>query len=404
MLTQNWRMQILIIVNKVPYPPKDGGSIATLTLARNFVALGHQVDILAMNTSKHYFRLDQIPLQISRNIRFIGVDTPALISPLGALKNLFFSDQAYIAERFNTEEFRNKLEDILDENNYDLIQLEGSYMGMYMPSIRAHSSAKVSMRAHNLEFEIWERTAHNACLFKKYYFSNLARRIKKLEVRQINEFDAMIPITSRDAEKLKSLGCKIPIHVTPTGIDVKDLSSGSAKMEYPSLFHIGALDWPPNQEGLWWFFNKVWPLVLMKLPDLKFYLAGRNAPEKMKNLKAENMVFVGEVESATDFINSKAIGVVPLLSGSGMRIKIIEGMALGKPQVTTRIGAEGNPAEDGKQLMIADDPQEFADKIIQLAENRLLFDQMAKDAFAFVKTHFDNTHITQSLLQFYQNL
>lgn len=397
-------MQILIIVNKVPYPPKDGGSIATLTLARNFEALGHKVDILAMNTSKHYFRLDQIPLSISRNIRFIGVDTPALISPIGALKNLLFSDQAYIAERFKTESFRKKLEELLDTNDYDLIQLEGSYMGMYMPSIRAHSTAKVSMRAHNLEFEIWERTAQNSCLFKRFYFSNLAKRIKKLEVNQINEFDAMIPITGRDAEKLKSLGCKIPIHVTPTGIDVKELNSVSSEMEYPSLFHIGALDWPPNQEGLWWFFNKVWPLVLKKLPHLKFYLAGRNASEKMRNIKAENMVFVGEVESATDFINSKAIGVVPLLSGSGMRIKIIEGMALGKPQITTKIGAEGNPAEDGKHLMIADDPQEFADKIIQLSENRELFDQMAEDAFDFVKSHFDNTQITQSLLQFYQTL
>ncbi len=397
-------MRILIIVNKIPYPPKDGGSIATLTLARNFVKLGHQVDILTMNTSKHYFRLDQLPLELSRSMRFIGVDTPALISPMGALKNLFFSDKAYIAERFYTEKFRDRLELLLDEENYDVIQLEGSYMGMYMPSIRAHSSAKVSMRAHNLEFEIWERTAKNASFPKSYYFSNLASRIKKMEVKQLNEFDAMIPITKRDGKILQSLGCKLPIHTTPTGFDVDGSKLDTSKQEFPSVFHIGALDWPPNQEGLLWFFDKIWPIVIKKHPHLKFYLAGRNAPDWIKTMKVKNLVYIGEVESAIEFMNSKAIGVVPLLSGSGMRIKIVEGMALGKAQVTTKIGAEGNPAQDGKELMIADEPKEFAAKIMELVENKDLFDSMGKNAYEFVKKEFDNTVITQSLIDFYKSL
>lgn len=396
-------MHILIIANKVPYPPKDGGSIATLSLAKQFVKLGHQVDILAMNTSKHYFRLDLLPLELSRSIKFIGVDTPALISPFAALKNLFFSKKAYIAERFYTENFRKRLEILLDENSYDVIQLEGSYMGMYMSSIRAHSSAKVAMRAHNLEYEIWERTAANSCPSKKFYFSNLAKRIKKLEVKQLNDFDAMIPITKRDGDKLKSLGCKKPVHVTPMGVSIHQLPDHS-KVDYPSLFHIGALDWPPNQEGMFWFFEKVWPIVLEKHPHLKFYLAGRNASDKIKNLKVKNLVYLGEVDSAIDFMNSKAIGVVPLLSGSGMRIKIVEAMALGKPQVTTSIGAEGNPAKNGVEIMIANTPEDFAQKIFQLVENKDVFDQMSENAYQFVKREFDYDTITQSLIAFYQSL
>lgn len=397
-------MRILIVVNKIPYPPKDGGSIATLTLARNFVKLGHVVDILTMNTSKHYFKIENLPLELSKSMRFIGVDTPALISPIGALKNLLFSKKAYIAERFYTEKFQKRLVDLLKEEVYDIIQLEGSYMGMYVPNIRAHSNAKVSMRAHNLEFEIWERTAQNAPFYKSFYFANLARRIKKLEVSQLNDFDAMIPITSRDGNILQSLGCNIPIHTTPTGFDVDGTKLDLRQQEYPSVFHIGALDWPPNQEGLLWFFDKIWPLVLQKQPKLKFYLAGRNAPEWVKNLKVQNLVFVGEVDCAIDFMNSKAIGVVPLLSGSGMRIKIVEGMALGKAQVTTKIGAEGNPAQDGQELMIADEPAEFANKILQLVEDKSLFDAMGKNAFDFVKKEFDNTIITQSLIDFYKTL
>jgi len=397
-------MRILLIVNKVPYPPKDGGSIATLTLARHFSYLGHHVDVLAMNTNKHYFHLDTLPSKLSDKIRFIGVDTPALISAGGALKNLLFSRRAYIAERFCTEDFKNTLVGLLKETNYDIVQLEGSYMGMYVPSIRANSKAKVAMRAHNLEYEIWERTASHASFPKNVYFNNLAKRIKNLEVAQLNSFDAMIPITQRDANTLQTLGCNIPLHVTPTGIDVAEAKMDISRIEYPSVFHIGALDWPPNQEGLLWFFDKIWPLVLKKHPQLQFYLAGRNAPDRIKNLKIKNLMYLGEVESATEFMNSKAIGVVPLLSGSGMRIKIVEGMALGKTMLTTSLGVEGIPAKDGEEVMIADEPKEFADKICSLVENRELFDNIGENAFSFVRQIFDNKTIAKSLIDFYKTL
>ena len=397
-------MRILIIANKVPYPPKDGGSIATLTLAKHFSYLGHQVEVLAMNTSKHYFNLDQLPSELSDHIKFIGVDTEAPISVIGALNNLFFSEKSYIAERFYTQEFRDKLEELFKESDYDIIQLEGSYMGMYVSDIQKNSRAKIIMRAHNLEYEIWERTAKNSSILKKYYFSNLAQRIKKLEVSQLNNFHAMIPITKRDANSLVDLGCKIPIHITPTGIDVEDAKRLESKIEFPSIFHIGALDWPPNQEGLLWFFDKVWPLVLKKHPELKFYLAGRNAPAKIKNLEVTNLVYLGEVESAKGFMNSKAIGVVPLLSGSGMRIKIVEGMSLGKTMITTTIGVEGIPAKDGKDIMISDNPEEFAERICLLVEDKELFNRIGENAFKFVRDSFDNKVIAKSLLDFYKSL
>lgn len=397
-------MRILIIANKVPYPPKDGGSIATLTLAKHFSYLGHQVEVLAMNTAKHYFNLDQIPTELSDHIKFIGVDTEASISAAGALKNLLFSEKSYIAERFYTQEFRDKLKELFAKSDYDIIQLEGSYIGMYTSDIQKYSNAKIIMRAHNLEYEIWERTAKNSRLLKKYYFSNLAQRIKKFEVSQLNSFHAMIPITQRDANSLIGLGCRIPIHITPTGIDVEEAQRLESKIEFPSIFHIGALDWPPNQEGLLWFFDKVWPLVLKKHPQLNFYLAGRNAPSRIKNLEVTNLVYLGEVESAKGFMNSKAIGVVPLLSGSGMRIKIVEGMSLGKTMITTTLGVEGIAAKDGKDIMISDDPEEFAKKICLLVEDKELFNHIGENAFKFVRNSFDNKVIAKSLLDFYKSL
>jgi glycosyltransferase involved in cell wall biosynthesis len=396
-------MQILVLVNKVPYPPRDGGSIATLSLAKQFVKKGHNVSILAMNTHKHYIDPKKIPSEISKNIPITTVDTPAKITMYGAFKNLIFTKKAYTTERFFTEEFRSSLIEILKAKKYDIIQLEGSYMGIYIDTIRAHSKAIISMRAHNLEYEIWERSAFNAGLLHKFYFKILANRIKQFEINQLNQFDAIIPITNRDGKKLTDMGCKIPMHTAPMGVTINGKPDFS-KVDYPSLFHIGALDWPPNQEGMLWFFESVWPHILKRHPNVQFYLAGRNPSSKIKNLKIKNLHYLGEVESATEFIAGKAIGIVPLLSGSGMRIKIVEAMAMGKPQVTTSIGAEGNPAKDQEEIMIADNPKEFAEKVCMLIEDKVLFDRISKNAYEFAIREFDYDKITTSLIDFYNSL
>jgi glycosyltransferase involved in cell wall biosynthesis len=160
----------------------------------------------------------------------------------------------------------------------------------------------------------------------------------------------------------------------------------------------------PNQEGLIWFFENAWGKILEKDPGLTFYLAGRNAPHKFTNLPYPNINFVGEVEDAYQFIRSKAVMIVPVLSGSGMRIKIIEGMALGKAIVTTSVGTEGIGTTHGENIFIADQPDEFATYVCSLLENRELCMQTGEKARNFVAGHYDNNAITISLIAFYQNL
>jgi glycosyltransferase involved in cell wall biosynthesis len=219
----------------------------------------------------------------------------------------------------------------------------------------------------------------------------------------LNTYDVLVPITDRDGAILDSLGNSKPRHTSQTGIDFASLVPTAKKLEFPSLFHIGALDWAPNQEGLIWFFNHCWPKLQQENPDLKFYLAGRNAPDWfVRHLKKEGIVYLGEINDAYDFINSKAIMVVPLFSGSGMRIKIIEGMSLGKPIVTTDIGTEGIPTENGNNIMIANTADEFIEAITRLINNRELSDQIGKNAIGFIQEKFDNLSQAGSLIEFYK--
>ena len=397
-------MKILQVTNKVTYPANDGGAIACMNLTSGFALLGHEVTVLSMNTVKHHVDLDEIPESVKDWAIFHLVDVPAPVSAFAALVNLIFSGNPYNAVRFISKAFSEKLVELLKHNQYDIVQLEGLYVCPYIPVIRKYSSATVVYRAHNIEHEIWERTAAISKGLRKFYLNILARRIKVFETAFINSYDLLIPITERDRIILDKMGNQKPTHVSPTGIDTKLLIPHAKNLEYPSVFHIGSLEWAPNQEGLLWFVEKCWPKIHAKFPELKFYIAGRQAPEWLiRRFNAPNIVFLGEVEDAHSFINSKAVMVVPLFSGSGMRIKIIEGMALGKPIVTTPIGTEGISTQSEKNIIIADGEREFIDGVERLITNKELFHEIGGNAIQYIQEKFDNLALASALVKFYKN-
>ena len=396
-------MRILQLMNKVPWPPNDGGAIACLNMTKGFSMLGHEVTVLSMNTSKHHINIKEMPSNIRNKADFHLVEVPASIHWLEAAMNLLFSDLPYNAQRFISDEFSGQLAQLLSVKTFDVIQLEGLYLCPYIPVIRQYSDALISYRAHNIEFEIWDRTAKLSKSWRSKYLRNLSKRIKRFEISYLNTYDLLVPITDRDGIILDSLGNVKPRHTSQTGIDFASLVPTAKKLEFPSLFHIGALDWAPNQEGLIWFFDKCWPQIHAGNPNLKFYLAGRNAPEWLeRRFKLDGVVYLGEITDAYDFINSKAVMVVPLFSGSGMRIKIIEGMALGKPIVTTDIGTEGIPTQDGHNIMIANGADEFVASINRLINNRELFNEIGKNAIGFIQEKFDNISQAGALIDFYK--
>jgi len=399
-------MKILILSNKLPYPPKDGGSIATLNLALGYSQLENSVDLLAINTSKHYFDIAKIPEELSKQINFYSVFVDTQIRIFKALSNLLFSKKPYNAQRFIDKEYASKLKDLLTKKSYDLIQLEGLYMAPYLSLIRENTDALVSMRSHNVEHKIWEKHAQlTRNPFKRFYLKVLTSRIKAMELGTMNNFDSMVTITPNDADFFRTNACTIPLFSMPVGINYTDYTADHSGMDKSSLFHIGALDWMPNSEGLDWFFKYVWLELKKSFPDLKFYLAGRNAPESFVNsLNYEDVVYLGEVEDAQKFIQQNAIMIVPLFSGSGMRIKILEGLALEKVIVSTSLGAEGIPATDGENILIANTSTEFVDKISEVLNNRKKFSDISHEAGVFVRKNFDTFTLTKGLLSFYKKL
>lgn len=397
-------MKILQLCKKFPYPAKDGETIAVNYLSKALNDLGCKVSLLAMNTKKHYFDISTIPAEYNHYKAIHAVDVDTEIKAWDAFSNLFSSDSYHIA-RFVSPAFEQALAKLLQENDYDIVQLETLYLAPYIPTIRKYSKAKVAMRAHNVEHEIWDRIAENTSFFpKRWYLNHLTQKLRQYEVAQLKHYDILVPITTRDEQIFRKLGFNNESVVTPIGLDSDDYVADNASYKKDlSISFIGSMDWMPNQEGLNWFLNNIWNKLQLKFPNLQLHIAGRNTPDWMYNMNLKNVKVHGEIPDAYSFINAHSIMLVPLLSGSGMRAKILEGMALGKVVITTSLGLEGIDAKHKEEVIIADSIEQFVEGIQYCYSSNGHLSEIGKQAQAFIVQKYNNIEIAKKLLATYKS-
>lgn len=397
-------MLVLQICKKFPFPLKDGESIAITHLAKAMTELGAEVTLLAMNTTKHHVDTSNLPKNFNHyeSVYFTEIDNR--INPVSAFLNLFSSESFHIS-RYISRSFEKLLIQILQKNEFDIIQLETLYLAPYIPAIRKHSKAQISMRAHNVEFEIWQRiTEHTTNPLKKWYLNHLTSKLKKYEIAQLVNYDILVPITDRDAKIFASLGFKGKMQVVPIGIDKNDYVANNSSFDRElSLSFIGSLDWLPNIEGLNFFLHEIWPVLHKKFPKLTFHVAGRNTPESLKSKNLPGVVFEGEVADAVEFLNKHSVMLVPILSGSGMRAKILEGMALGKVVITTTIGLEGNEARHKDHLLVADNTDDFVDCIEYCYKQKDNLAKIGQNAQSFIFEQHHNLELAKRLMNRYKS-
>jgi glycosyltransferase involved in cell wall biosynthesis len=397
-------MRILQISNKAPYPTNDGSSIAIYNIAKGCIDNGAELHLLTINTKKHFKDRKNIPADFLEKSHYTDVFRNTDVTVVGALLNIF-SSQSFFVSRFIFKEFEEAIVKKLKENSFDIVHLEGLFVAPYIDVIRKHSKAKIAVRTHNVEHLIWDRLiASEKNQVKKAYLSLQNKRLKKLELSILNKADAIVPITAYDGELLQKMGIRSKYFVSPTGIVPDKYRIDPSKLKANSLFHLASMDWMPNVEAVNWFLEKVWEPLLKQHAGLHCILAGRFMPEPFMQLNGGNLEVIAAVDNNIDFYNQHEIMLVPLQSGSGMRIKIIEGLALGKVIVSTSIGAEGIPVTHMENIVIADTPKEFADAIRILTGNQELKKKISTNARAFIETNFDNTKLVGELISFYKKL
>lgn len=399
-------MKILQLCHKVPFPPYDGGTIAMNNITQGLLSEGHRVKVLAVETPKHRVLSENMPDDYLKSVDFESVFIDTTLSFWAAFKTVF-TRTSYQVSRFYSKAFATKLTEILQKETFDIVQLESIFMAPYLPVIRQFSAAKIVLRNHNIENLIWHRVITNEPNpLKRWAIRYFSRQLKRYECNLGSQIDGFAAISEPDYLFFKECYRNVPGAVIPFGVDLENYPENEDYMPSgtPELFHVGSMNWLPNVEGIEWFLDEVWPEIHEKFPEITFTIAGRQIPEKISQRTDNNIIIAGEVASANDFMAERDIMIVPLLSGSGVRVKIIEGMALGKTIITTAIGAEGLAVEHGKNILIANTPEEFLECISKCVKSPDICTILGENARNFVALNHNNDLITNRLIEFYGTL
>jgi glycosyltransferase involved in cell wall biosynthesis len=397
-------LKILILTHRVPFPQNGGYAIVVCNTIKGLIALGHDVSLVSLNAQTYSggsHERDDLQDKINYTAYKININ----VSMVDAAVNLFRKKSNNV-DRYYNAEFEKLLIRELRQNAYDIIQFEGLFVTPYLSSIRKVTKAKLIYRSHNIEHQVYQRLAQQKTdLFKKWYLRMVARRIKDYELQQLNMFDAIAVFTHEDQTTILSYGTSIPVEIFPVGIDLTRYRPDFSKTEFPSLFFLGSLDWLPNREGIEWFIDNFHKDLTEGDLRVKFYVAGHNIPERFDDYEVMGKIFIqGEVDDAFEFVNSKAIMIVPLLSSGGMRVKIVEGMAMQKCIISTSLGAEGINYTNGSNIMIANNQEEFYNAIERCIADEEFCKTIGINARKLIEQQHDVNKVAKDLVKFYKEL
>jgi glycosyltransferase involved in cell wall biosynthesis len=396
-------MKILQFCYKPPFPALDGGSMGMHYVTEGLINNGHEVKVLSFHSKKHPCRVDKLPVEYVEKTKFETVFVDLDIKPIPALV-AYLCGESYHVKRFINEQMKRKLVEILKAEDFDIIQVESIFLTPYLPIMRRFSNAKIVLRAPNIEHKIWERIYKSTKTpFKRGYIKHLALTLKYYELNHINDYDAVSPVTEVDAEYFRENGLRKKCKGIPFGMNPPELLSDVLE-EKNTIFHIGSMNWHPNEQGIKWFLEECWDKIRQTTPNVQAYFAGRYMPNWLKNTSIEGVHIVGEVEDSIRFMTSKQIMVVPLLSGSGIRIKIIEAMSIGKTVIATTIAAEGIMYEDGKNIIIANSAEEFASAVKYCVENPDKCKSIGDEAYKLIAERYSNDQVVNQLVTLYKEI
>jgi len=361
-------MKILFIQNRILFPTNTGGRIRTLNVLR-YLAKWHDVTYLCnleVGEESHCDAMREVGLKLET----IPWESPAL----GELKFYFalalnmFSHLPFNVEKDNNPALRARAEQLVVQENYDLVICDFIHM---VPIAKELSCRGSLLFQHNVEAQIFERYVATASNWlRRAVMSMQWKKMVRFEKNAGKYFNAVIAVSDQDREQFERDYGWTHVHVIDTAVNVDFFQPQEEELPNQIAF-VGSMDWLPNQEGVEWFVQKVWPLVRQEHPDTVFKIVGRNPSRQVASLgDAPGVEVLGTVPDVRPYLDQAAVVVTPLLVGGGTRIKIFEAMAMGKSVVSTSIGAEGLKVEDQKHILLADSVADFAAAVNRLLASR----------------------------------
>lgn len=386
-------MKILWVKTDFLHPTNRGGQIRTLETVKRLHER-HEVHYITFDEpslpegpqraneycAKYFTVPHEVPEKKLTSPAFLAQLISGLLSPLPV---------AVI--RWRSDAMRRQIEKLVQQHNYDAIVCDFLFPAPNVPDL-----SKAILFQHNVEAQIWRRHAEHAGNFlKRAYFQIQARRMDSYEGEVCRKVKRVIAVSEGDARMMeRNYGIQGAAHVD-TGVDTHYFRPPSAAAEAKAdLVFLGSMDWMPNIEGMQWFVREILPLIHASRPETTVAIVGRKPAPEILALAGDKVHVTGTVPDVRPWLWGGKISIVPLRIGGGTRLKIYESQAAGVPVVSTAVGAEGLEIHDGANIAIADTPQDFARRCLDLLDNAQARRDMAAHASRIVAEKYSWESVT----------
>ena len=407
-------MRILFLTQIVPYPPDAGPKVKTWHVLRYLVKSGHKVTLATFCREEETPHLETlkklceevIPIPIKRS----------RIADLGYWLKSNITGRPFLIERDSILAMRNCVDNVVSQGKIDIIHADQLSMAQFAfrPKDQELWPATI-FDAHNAVWTIVERAKGSAIFLLKPILALETNRIRRYEGKIVSEFDHTLAVSETDKSALLEVCThdnqrdvlEKKVTVIPIAADTEALTPVERKPGSKNIFTLGTLHYPPNADGIRWFANEVFPLIKAKMPDATLTIAGKNPPADFAQMQKNNpstIKVTGYVPDLTPYFESSAMLVVPVRAGGGIRVRILEAFARGMPVITTTVGLEGIEAQPGIDVLVEDDEASFANSTIDLINNELKQEQLAKNGRKLVETRYDWQIILNALDQVYDSI
>jgi glycosyltransferase involved in cell wall biosynthesis len=395
-------VRVLHIMPYLPVRRASGGPIRVYHLLK-VLAERHDVTVLAYGSQEDADGLRQSFDSRLRGIHVVPRPWPVrstINKRLGQFAALL-TNHSFYHLWIRDQKMQSEINRLLSDNDFDVVQSEFSVMGFF----RLESEAVKILDVHDVEHDkirrMWSNTRSP---LRRFHYRREHRKFFREEAEVCSSQDALFVTSMRDKELLDAMVPQVPKFYIPNGVDSSYFKPYDGSAEPASLVFTGLMSYVPNYDGILHFLDEVFPLVKKEIPEAKIYIVGDRPTKALLKRSSESIIVTGYVDDVRPFVWRSSVYVVPLRMGGGTRLKIFEAMAMRKPIVTTSIGCEGIDVRDGESVLIADDPQAFADATVKLLRNAALRRELGENGFEFAKSQHDWSVIGEHVDEAYQTL
>lgn len=284
---------------------------------------------------------------------------------------------------------------------FDIIHVETSQLACY----RFDRRSLLVVDEHNIEYELYYRMYQSEGTLARRWFNWLEyAKFKREEIASWRDCDGCVMTSQREATLVGEIVPDLPVAVVPNAVDTEFFAPSSAAVDPDTIVLTGLMKYRPNVDGALFFVQDILPRILRQRPDATFYIVGGDAPAEITRLASRHVIVTGRVEDVRPYVHKAAVFAVPLRMGSGTRLKVLEGLAMGKPMVSTTLGCEGIELEHGRHLLIADGAEAFADGVVELMNRPELARRLSEEGRALMLRQYRWEHAVEALETFYTRL